>query len=65
MNKKDLWDKFIRTGKVTDYLDYRKAEKNQTGYDLTEYEIARELHPDFPNGEDYKYDNQDGRYSNP
>lgn len=61
MNKKDLWDRFIRTGKISDYLNYRKAE-NHPDDDL---ETADEFFVDCPNGEDYKYDNEDGRYSNP
>lgn len=63
MDKKALWDKFIRTGKVSDYLHYSKAERFMQIEDLSDYEIAREIHPDCPNGEDYKYDNQNGRYS--
>lgn len=64
MNKKALWDKFIRTGKVSDYLKYRKAERMAMDDEQTDYEIAQEIHPDCPNGEDYRYDNQNGRYSN-
>ena len=63
MNKKALWDKFIRTGKVSDYLRYRKAEHSDEDYDTSELEAAEELFPDCPNGEDYNYDNQHGRYS--
>lgn len=61
MKKRDLWDKFIRTGKISDYLDYRKAENIPDD----DTEAADEFFVDCPNGEDYKYDDQDGRYSNP
>ncbi len=27
MNKKEAWDKFAKTGKVSDYLEYKKAAK--------------------------------------
>ncbi|MBQ7862286.1 MAG: hypothetical protein IJ349_08810 [Clostridia bacterium] len=60
MDKKALWDKFIQTGKVSDYLNYSRAVKNGN-IDEIDLETAEELYP----GEDYKYDNQDGRYSNP
>ena len=61
MNKKDLWDRFIRTGKISDYLEYRRAES----FPDDDIEAADEFFVDCPNGEDYKYDNEDGRYSNP
>ena len=61
MKKRDLWDKFIRTGKIYDSLDYRKAENIPDD----DTEAADEFFVDCPNGEDYKYDDQDGRYSNP
>lgn len=63
MNKKSLWDKFIRTGKISDYLSYRRAERFADDDELTEYEIAQEIHPECPNGEDYRYDDQNDRYS--
>lgn len=59
MDKKALWDKFIRTGKVSDYLRYRKAERENEG------EFADELYPECPNGEDCDYDNENDWYSNP
>lgn len=63
MDKKALWDKFLQTGKVSDYLNYSRAVKNGNGY-ADDLEAAEEFYPACPNGEDYKYDNQDGRYSN-
>ena len=61
MNKKELWDKFIRTGKVSDYLSYRRAEK--AANDAEDIEVSEDIYPDCPYREDYGYDNQNGRYS--
>lgn len=63
MNKHELWENFIKSGKVSDYLKY----KNASGYDNEglDEEIAEELFFDDPNLEDFNYDPQDGRYSDP
>ena len=29
MNKKDAWDKFYKSGKIEDYLDYKKIEEDE------------------------------------
>ncbi|MGN0448426.1 MAG: hypothetical protein ACI4GC_07775 [Acutalibacteraceae bacterium] len=63
MNKKELWDRFIQTGKISDYLNYQKASKILETSDNPDFEAADEFYVDCPNGEDYKYDNEDGRYS--
>ena len=69
MDKKALWDKFIRTGKISDYLRYRKAERSYDEVEDSDYfedfdeEIADELYPDCPNGEDCDYDDEDQWYS--
>lgn len=61
MNKRDLWETFMKTGKVSDYLRYKNADKyDPDGYDA---EIAEEFYMDDPNLEDFNYDSQDGRYS--
>lgn len=72
MNKKSLWNKFLKTGKVSDYLKYQRAEVTpeddddfEPDFDDGVLEIAEEIFPECPNGEDYIYDNEDGRYSNP
>ncbi len=63
MNKRDLWETFMKTGKVSDYLRYRNADKfDVDGYDA---EIAQEFYMDDPNLEEFNYDSQDGRYSDP
>ncbi len=64
MNKHELWEKFIKSGKVSDYLKYKNASKHG-GDDLYEGEYAEEFYIDDPNMEDFNYDPQDGRYNNP
>lgn len=63
MNKKDLWDKFIRTGKISDYLRYRKAERTAPDDFDEDEEFANELYPECINGEDNCYDDEDQWYS--
>ena len=51
MNKKELWDVFIKSGSVSDYLRYRKAadygdERDSSGEEQAE--IAEEFLGDFP-----------------
>ena len=29
MNKKDAWNKFKNTGKIEDYLEYKKAQEEE------------------------------------
>lgn len=64
MNKRELWEKFTRTGKVSDYLKYKSAPNdNLGGYDT---ETAGELYPDELNPEEVNYDfDKDGWYNNP
>ena len=51
MNKKDLWDIFIKTGSVSDYLRYRKAadygDERDTSWE-EQTEIAEEFLGDLP-----------------
>lgn len=63
MNKRELWENFIKTGKVSDYLKYKSA--SDYADDTFDTEFADELFIDDPNLEDFNYDNQDGRYNNP
>lgn len=63
MNKRELWGNFIKTGKVSDYLKYRKAERE--GFDLPDTEFADEFYIDDPDPEDFRYDVHDRRYNNP
>lgn len=64
MNKRELWENFIKTGKVSDYLKYKSAS-DYADDDTFDTEFADELFIDDPNLEDFNYDNQDGRYNNP
>lgn len=61
MNRRELWEKFVKTGKISDYLKYSGAEKN--GFDGYDAEIAEEFYGDDPNLEDFNYDPEDRRYS--
>ena len=60
MDKHELWENFLKSGKVADYLKYRRASFSE------DYaEAAEEIYTDDPNLEDFNYDTQDGRYNNP
>lgn len=60
MNKKELWDNFVRTGKVSDYLKYKKA--NDSREFPEDLEIAQEF---FPDEEELYYDDNDRWDSTP
>ena len=60
MDKRELWENFLKSGKIADYLKYRRA----SGYDSSSEEVAEELFFDDPNLEDFNYDLQDGRHNN-
>lgn len=64
MNKKQLWEKFMSTGKVSDYLNYKKAE-SYFDDDFDDSEFSDEFIPSNINLEDYNYDPHDRRYRNP
>ena len=62
MNKNDLWNTFMKTGKVSDYLRYKKARE----YPLSDYhdeETAEEFYVNNPDPKEGFYDSQNGRYS--
>ena len=62
MNKNDLWNTFMKTGKVSDYLRYKKARE----YPLSDYpdeEPAEEFYVNNPDPKEGFYDSQNGRYS--
>ncbi len=69
MNKKQLWEAFMSTGKISDYLRYKKAEHNfEDEYDIPytdDVEFSDEFYVSNKNLEDYNYDPQDRRYRNP
>lgn len=62
MNKKDLWNTFMKTGKVSDYLNYKKAREFPIS-DYPDEETAEEFYMNNPHAKEGFYDNQDGRYS--
>ena len=51
MNKKELWDAFIKSGSVSDYLRYRKAadygDERESSWE-EQAEIAEEFLGEFP-----------------
>lgn len=50
MNKKELWDVFMKTGRVSDYLKYRKAADYPLEQDVSweeQAEIAEEFLGDY------------------
>lgn len=55
MNKKELWDVFIKTGSVRDYLRYRKAadygDERETSWEEMS-EIAEEFLGELPYNDD-------------
>lgn len=64
MNKKELWQKFMKTGKVTDYLEYKNAKDAPDIFDEYVEEFSEELTADPQRKfEEYEDDNQYGRFS--
>lgn len=47
MNKKDLWQVFMKTGKVSDYLNYKNARDTDSFPIEEEEEFSEELTPDY------------------
>lgn len=72
MTKKELWKIFMKTGRVSDYLNYKNASESQDAFSfLSDEEISEEFAQeyinnydgDFPDSEEYRDDNQNGRFS--
>lgn len=61
MNKKELWNTFMKTGKVSDYLNYKKAEDFPLSY--PDEETAEEFYMNNPDAEEGFYDIQNRRHS--
>ncbi len=59
MNKKELWVKFMATGKISDYIQYKRAEGDFYGGEEIDVDFSDEF---AVSQEDY-YDFEDGRYS--
>lgn len=65
MNKKDLWNIFMKTGKVSDYLRYKNASDSYNGsLDSMDMEAAEEFYLNNPHAEELEYDDFDGWYNN-
>lgn len=62
MTKKELWQIFMKTGRVSDFLNYKNASDDEADTELTE-EFAEEFinnyDNDFPAAEEYKNDYRD------
>ncbi|MGN1418964.1 MAG: hypothetical protein ACI4W6_06525 [Acutalibacteraceae bacterium] len=72
MTKKELWQIFMKTGKVSDYLNYKNARDIENLTDLEDEEISDEFAQDYINnydsdfparGEEYEDVDQNGRFS--
>ena len=64
MNKKELWQKFMKTGKVTDYLEYKNANESHDIFEEYNEEYSDELSLDLERDfEEYEDDNQYGRFT--
>ena len=62
MTKKELWRIFMKTGRVSDFLNYKNASDSEEDLELSE-EFAEEFinnyDVDCPAAEEYKNDYQD------
>ena len=62
MTKKELWRIFMKTGRVSDFLNYKNASDSEEDLELSE-EFAEEFinnyDVDFPAAEEYQNDYQD------
>ena len=72
MNKNELWQIFMKTGKVSDYLNYKNAKELYGAYPVCDEEVSEEFSFDaeenaqngyYPS-EEYEDDNQYGRFDN-
>ncbi|MCM1545154.1 MAG: hypothetical protein NC110_07645 [Ruminococcus sp.] len=43
MDKKSLWRKFMKTGKVSDYLNYKNASQNVDSLPIYDDEFSEEF----------------------
>ncbi len=52
MNKKELWKIFMKTGKVSDYLNYKNARDNTLTAAFPDAEFSQEFSQEFINNFD-------------
>lgn len=65
MTKKELWNIFMKTGKVSDYLKYKNAPSERLDdLDNMDMEAAEEFYLNNPHAEEFDYDDFDGWYNN-
>ncbi|MBR6567058.1 MAG: hypothetical protein IKK60_00215 [Clostridia bacterium] len=65
MNKQDLWNIFMKTGKISDYLRYKNAVDSHPEFlDSMDMEAAEEFYLHNPHAEEFDYDNFDGWHNN-
>lgn len=71
MTKKDYWQIFMKTGKVSDYLNYKNAKEEEDAFPPFDEEVSDEFAVDFINNfdsdfpalEEYEDVDQNGRFS--
>ena len=60
MDKKELWNIFMKTGKVSDYLRYKNAPSERSNnLDSMDVEAAEEFYINNPYAEEFGYDDFD------
>lgn len=65
MTKKELWNVFMKTGKVSDYLKYKNApDERAHDLDNMDMEAAEEFYLNNPHAEEFYNDDFDGWYNN-
>ncbi|MGN0486822.1 MAG: hypothetical protein ACI4GB_06270 [Acutalibacteraceae bacterium] len=54
MTEKELWEVFMKTGRISDYLSYRRA-RDQARYDSDGLsELSEEFYEEDPEGKDWQ-----------
>lgn len=65
MDKNELWNTFMKTGRISDYLRYKKAaDKHSEELLSSREEAAEEFYLNNPEPEEPYYDDFDGWYNN-
>lgn len=65
MTKKELWDVFLKTGKVSDYLKYKNApDRRAVDLDSMDMEAAEEFYLNNPHAEEFYNDDFNRWHSN-
>lgn len=64
MNKKELWKKFISTGRVSDYIEYKKARDREAVSALFDNEVTTEFAEEFISNFDNDFPAMDSKTAN-